>query len=315
MPSYNDWTSCARLIEELDHVLHDKSNQRYEVLVIDDGSPETPYEQLPGEELRSIDAVSVLRLKRNLGHQRAICIGLAYIQKHYPCTVVILLDSDGEDAPEDVPKLLDQFETENQQYIVFAKRIKRSERLFFRFFLQIYKLIHLTLTGKGISIGNFSVIPHSLLQSLAVMPELWNNYAASVLHSRLPHLLVPTRRAKRLDGSSKMNFTALVIHGLSAISVFSDVVGVRLLIASSGLIGLLFLSIASIFSVRFITDQAIQEWAAFTGGLLLVILLQVILFTMIFSFLILNGRKNAGFIPARDYLIFIDRLVDIWRKS
>lgn len=44
---------------------------------------------------------------------------------------------------------------------------------------------------------------------------------------------IPTHRANRLIGCSKMNFTALLLHGLSAISVFRDVIMARLMIAAS----------------------------------------------------------------------------------
>ena len=79
--------------------------------------------------------------------------------------------------------------------------------------------------------GNFSVIPRERLASLVVVSELWNHYAAAAMRSRQPFCTIPTRRAERLDGESKMNFVGLVVHGLSAISVYSDIVGVRLLIA------------------------------------------------------------------------------------
>jgi polyisoprenyl-phosphate glycosyltransferase len=46
----------------------------------------------------------VIKLKRNVGHQRAIAIGLNYVADHHPdiaCTVV--MDSDGEDTPSIYP--------------------------------------------------------------------------------------------------------------------------------------------------------------------------------------------------------------------
>ena len=62
--------------------------------------------------------------------------------------------------------------------------------------------------------------------------ELWNHYAAAVLKTRLPYTSVPTIRGRRLQGDSRMGFVSLAVHGLSALSVFSDTLGVRLLVAS-----------------------------------------------------------------------------------
>ena len=47
-----------------------------------------------------------LRLRRNLGHQRAIAIGLAHVQQATGCDAVVVMDSDGEDTPEGVAQLL-----------------------------------------------------------------------------------------------------------------------------------------------------------------------------------------------------------------
>ena len=79
-------------------------------------------------DLRAIGRVEVLHLRRNLGHQRAIAIGLAFVEAERPrCRAVVLMDSDGEDAPEDVPRLVARCEQEGRRKIVFAERTKRSE--------------------------------------------------------------------------------------------------------------------------------------------------------------------------------------------
>src|SRR5262249_7603317 len=106
------------------------------------------------------------------------------------------------------------------------------------------------------------------LDTLSVMPELWNHYAAAVFRSKLPLKTVPIPRGHRTSGTTQMNFVALVYHGLSAISVFGDIVGVRLLLGS--LVGALLagLAIFAIIAVRFMTDWAIPGWATYSVGLL-----------------------------------------------
>jgi hypothetical protein len=44
--------------------------------------------------------------RRNLGHQRAIAIGLGYLKATVPGKFLIVMDSDGQDRPEDVRRLL-----------------------------------------------------------------------------------------------------------------------------------------------------------------------------------------------------------------
>ena len=102
----------------------------------------------------------MLPLRRNLGHQRAIAIGLAYVEQHIDNRCVVVMDSDGEDSPEDVPRLLARFEEEGGDKIVFAERTRRSETIIFKIFYLIYRwLDFLSDGGAGSGSGNFSVIP------------------------------------------------------------------------------------------------------------------------------------------------------------
>ena len=86
--------------------------------------------------------------------------------------------------------------------------------------------------------------------------------------------LVPTHRAKRLDGKSSMNFIRLVGHGLSAISVYGELVSVRLLVAIGVLVGACLVGLGVIVGLRFLTDLAVPGWATTAIGLLTIVLLQ-----------------------------------------
>lgn len=306
IPVYNDWLACSKLLAEL-NVVFTEHGFAAVVLIVDDGST-IPLDDTISKDWQfsALRRVDVLTLKRNVGHQRAISLGLAYVEANLPCEAVVLMDGDGEDSPRDVPKLLARCRAEANQKIVFAERTRRSESFVFCVFYALYRIVHRVLTGQSVRVGNFSVIPCCRLRSLVVVPELWSHYAAAVFTSRLPYCSVPTVRAKRLDGASSMNFVGLVTHGLTAISVFSEVVGVRLLLAASLLAVLSVIGIAGVVAVRLTTDLAIPGWATFSAGLLLLVLLQTVLSAIIFSFVILHGRNGAGFLPARDFPLFVD---------
>ncbi len=306
IPVFNDWPAFGKLLTLLEGVL-DRAGLQANVLAVDDGSTLLAGKETAAGPFKAIGKVGVLRLRRNLGHQRAIAIGLAYIEARTLCRTVVLMDGDGEDDPTDVPRLVARLETEGGQPIVFAERTRRSETWWFRFFYQVYKASHLVLTGVAVRVGNFSVIPRERLTSLVAVSELWNHYAAAVFASRQPFVMVPTRRAHRLDGRSRMNFVRLVIHGLSALSVFSDVIGVRLMIAAILMIVAGFAGMAATVGVRLMTELAIPGWATTAFGLLFVLLLQAVTFLVIFCFMILAGRNGASFLPIRDYVYFVGR--------
>lgn len=109
-----------------------------------------------------------------------------------------------------------------------------------------------------------------------------------------------------------MNFVALVSHGLSAIAVFADVVGARLLTASLAGILLAGIGIAAVIAIRLFTDWAIPGWATYATGLLAIILTQFTTIAASFTFTVLSSRTNLNFLPVRDYAPFIAEIVDVY---
>jgi polyisoprenyl-phosphate glycosyltransferase len=304
IPLYNDWSACRLLLSSLDDALRGKVNAA-RVILVDDGSSQQAPEDFRAGSLLVLQQVDVLRLRRNLGHQRAIAIGLSYIWEHVPCETIVLMDSDGEDDPVDVPRLLARYREESGEKIIFAERTRRSESWTFVLFYRLYKGLHRLLVGMSVRVGNFSAIPRGRLESLIVVSELWNHYAAAVVKSRQPFDTVPTRRADRLAGRSGMDFVRLVAHGLSAISVFGDIIGVRLLVATLILIALTIVGLVATVVLRLATDLPIPGWATSTFGLLTVILFQAVMLSIQFSFIVLGGRQGTSFLPCRDYAYFV----------
>ena len=136
-------------------------------------------------------------------------------------------------------------------HVVLAHRAKRSETPVFRFWDFVYKLVFHLLSGQAIRFGYFSLIPMSAVQRLVDMPELWNNLAACILRSRLPYTAVPTARGTRYTGRSRMKFVSRVLHGLSVMSVHSDVIFVRALLVAAFVASVSIAGIAAVTITRF----------------------------------------------------------------
>ncbi len=306
MPVYNDWPSATVVVERLNAVL-DGSLHRAHVLLVDDGSSLAADPVVLGPS-SPIERVEALRLRRNLGHQRAICVGLAWVESHREADCVIVMDADGEDDPADVPRLLARWEDAGRARVVFAERRRRSEGGVFRISYAAYRLVHRVLTGRAVRVGNFSVLPFRALRTLVVVSELWSHYAAAVFVSGIQYTMLPTARGVRVTGRSSMNFPSLVVHGLSAISVFADVAGVRLLIASIVAAVMAGVGISIVVWIRLFTTSAVPGWATYTTGILFIVLLQAIMLAFGLSFTMAANRKGASFLPARDYAFFVDRV-------
>jgi polyisoprenyl-phosphate glycosyltransferase len=310
IPIYNDWTAAGLLLPRLDHVLAD-AGLTADVLLVDDGSTAGVPPHWPGDDWRALGGIEVLSLRRNIGHQRAIAIALAFVDRHRSPDVVVVMDGDGEDAPEDIPRLLASLHQHEWSSVVFAERTRRSESAMFRVFYALYRWAHRLLTGIPVRVGNFSVIPFRLLRRLVVVSELWNHYAAAVFKARLPRASIPTQRAPRLAGKSRMNFVDLVMHGLSALSVHAELVGVRLLVVTAIVVSTMALALLAILAIRLFTPLTLPAWTSIAVGVSLIVLLQVLAFASLFAFLVLHARSQPTFIPVRDYEYFVDRCVTL----
>ncbi len=309
IPVYKDWVAVSIVLRDLDSRLTNASMRvRVRVLLVNDHSATCDTDRLREAlaSFQTIERLDVLHLRRNLGHQRAIAVGLCHVEAEIPCSRVVVMDGDGEDAPSDVPRLL-QAQAASPDRIIFAKRVRRSEGLLFQLLYRIYKVPHRILTGISVQIGNFSVVPYPVLSQITVLSELWSHYAAAVTRGNLSYEMIATDRAPRVAGRSRMKLPALVSHGLSALAVHGDLIGVRLLIATVLLGGVLLVVLVAVLALRVSTALAIPGWASTIGGLLLVLLSQLLLFGSAFVLLILS-KRSSSIIPCRDYQVFVDRV-------
>lgn len=293
MPVYNDWTSAGELIRRLDGALAGKG-WRVQVIAVDDGSIAGAPDALLG--LRTIEQVEVVELETNLGHQRAIATGMVHAYNSGPFDHLAIMDSDGEDTPEALVSMLDLAASADQTAIV-AQRAERSEGLAFRLFYQLYVRLFQLLTGKRINFGNFMVLPQGHVRRLVHVPNIWNNIAATLVHSRLPVRYVPTVRGKRYAGNSSMGFVGLVLHGLGAISVFAEIVFVRMLIASLVVLASAGLGAIAVVALKYLTDTAIPGWATNVMGFLATIGLQAVMVPVLLAFIVLGNRSSIQVLP------------------
>jgi hypothetical protein len=296
VPVYNDWASFYSLLLDMDAALA-AANATATVLAVDDGSSEQVDATHPVfGRLTAVRSIEIATLACNLGHQRAIAVGLVLVSKGEGLAVIVM-DSDGEDKPSDIPRLLAMAD-EHPHHIVCATRQRRSEGGAFRVGYQLYKLLFRCLTGVTINFGNFCLIPAAALSPLIFNPGIWNHLAATITRSRISFAGVPVTRGRRYFGRSKMHLVSLVSHGLSAISIYSESALVRILLALVALAILTACALVAVIAVRIFTEAAVPGWASIVGGSLLTLLLQAIAFSVFMAFFIHSGRSSPAVVPA-----------------
>lgn len=300
MPIYEDQEASTRLFRELFAEYGDRAY----VVAVDDGSINQPVHI---EALQSIGLKGVvIRLKRNVGHQRAIAIGINYVADHMPdmpCTIV--MDSDGEDTPQSIRQLVEPMQSPKVDVVV-AQRKSRVETLRFKAFYLVYKTLFQLLTGRKISFGNFMALKPAALKRLSAMQELWMHIAGCVLTSKLRVQTTAIDRGPRYAGKSKMNFVGLALHGFRALMVFAEDVLVRVGIVCAFVAVITVL--ASIVAIILkLSGFATPGWFSVTLGILLLVFLQTGALTLMT--LMLTGVVRAGAPNQIDYNAYIEKTI------
>jgi polyisoprenyl-phosphate glycosyltransferase len=308
VPVYNDWSSFGILLHKLNDVAKTLPVSIL-VLGVDDGStePEPIWNPAPDAGVRwdSLDGVEIVQLAANVGHQRAIAIGLCVAVADHDRDAIVVMDADGEDPPEGIAMLLQQA-AGRKDFCVVAQRRRRTENLTFRLSYLVYKAAFHIVTGKKINFGNFSLISRGYARRLVMIPDLWNNLAAAILSSKLAIDLVPIDRGYRYTGKSKMNFVSLVVHGMSGISVYAETIYVRLLLLTFALVALTILSIPILLILRiFYPLHATPGWATTVSFGLIIIFLQVFLTALSSILMLLNSRVQRLVLPFTDYQPYV----------
>jgi hypothetical protein len=302
-PIYEDKAASDRLFLELGRLFGD----RVYVIAVDDGSVRQPIDAsgLVSAGLRG----TVVTLRRNVGHQRAIAIGLSVAGSRLQnARAVVVMDSDGEDRPETIKTLLDTLDQQDVD-IAVAQRLKRVESVQFKLFYAAYKLVFRALSGRTINYGNFMAIKPHVVNRLTTMQELSIHVAAAVLASKLRIAVCPINRGERYAGLSKMNFVGLTLHGFKALMVFAEDVLVHVGIACA-LIGA-----AAIFGtiMAFILKMvgiSTPGWFSIALGILLLIFLQTGMLALMT--LMLTGVVRSGTVTSTvTYAEFIEKVTDV----
>lgn len=301
-PVYEDLQASRRLFEELGR----EFGPELYVVAVDDGSVNQP---LPITSLTHAGVTGeVVKLRRNVGHQKAIAIGLGYVaDRLQDGQIVVVMDSDGEDLPSTIPTLLEALKAEDADVAV-AKRKSRVETLKFKAFYVVYRFLFKLMTGRSISFGNFMALKPHAVQRLVAMQELSIHVAASTLASKLRLKVCPISRGPRYAGRSKMNFVGLALHGFKGLMVFAEDVLVRVGI-SCVFIAAFSVFMAGVAVILKLIGYSTPGWFSVVFGILLLMFLQtgaLALMTLMLTGVV-RGGTVASKISYTDFILCVDR--------
>ncbi len=220
-PVYNDWKNLEKLLKKINKIFEKNLKKVFELIIVNDRSKENF--NFKKYKLKMIKKIRIISLDQNIGSQRAIAIGIKYINNIYKNEKfkTIIIDSDGQDNPKIIPKML--FLSEKKpKFSIAVNRGQRKEELWFRIFYEIYCFTIRIFYFKKIRFGNFSLLNSKHLRILSNQNELWSAFPPT-LSKHVPNLIhLTSNREKRYSGVSKMNFFGLIKHALRVFSALKQ---------------------------------------------------------------------------------------------
>lgn len=294
-PVYFDTEPFRRLRERLLGTLAAPDSPGGEVrfVVVDDSGGQDP--TVAG--LASLPGLTVVTPPFNLGHQRAIVFGLRRLAPEIgEDDLVVTLDADGEDRPEDVLRLLEPVREGRRggKTVALALRTHRRETLPFKVLYFFFRVLFRTLTGTLIRTGNYAAYRGWLPRQVVFHPHFDLCYSSSLLSLNLPVVLVPCERGRRYAGESHMGYFRLLVHGLRMLMPFLDRIAVRALVAGAATIALGLLAAASLGASSLLARADLPGW---TTNALLVAVLAVLSLSVLLNFIVLFAlfSQSQGF--------------------
>ncbi len=233
VPVFDEEASVAELAGRVTAVL-DGLGRSFEIVFVDDGSADATAERV--RRLHSADPrVKLVRFRRNFGKAAAISAGI----EHSRGDIVVTLDGDLQDVPEEIPRFLEKLSSEGLDLVSGWKR-ERQDPASKRYPSRLFNWVTRKLAGVELHDFNcgFKAYRREVLEQVAIYGEL-HRYIP-VLAGRRGFRIgeIPVTHDKRRHGASKYGWDRLYKGFLDLLTVLFITTYMRRPLHLFGVIGL-----------------------------------------------------------------------------
>lgn len=208
IPIHNESESIEELCGRLTKILEEQQ-YHYEIIFIDDGSSDNSLEILKRNQDNNKN-IKIIKLQRNYGQHIALVAGI----EHAKGNVLITMDGDLQNNPEDIPLFVKKIE-EGYDY-VSGWRVKRNDSILRKIPSFILNMIICKVTGVRLHDYNcgMNAVRKSIIGDMETHGEMRKFFPAMMATLANSVCEVKVGHNARVKGKSKYDFYKLV--GLAA---------------------------------------------------------------------------------------------------
>lgn len=202
IPVYNEGIPLKKLCRRIEIHLSERFI-KYEIILVDDRSRDNSW--LVMKELAATSPkIKIARLSRNFGQHNALTAGMSLAKGDY----IVLMDCDGQDAPEYIGPMYDQL-INSRVHVVYAKRKNRKDKWHKRLSSKIVNFImqQLSETNYDPEIGTYRIMTKLVCDTYLSMPEK-NRFIGGMFNwLNFQYDTLPVEHQDRFHGKSSYNFS------------------------------------------------------------------------------------------------------------
>lgn len=215
VPVFGSATTLNDLVERTTATL-DGTVSEYEIILVDDGSPQETWD-VCADLGRSNTKVRSVRLMRNFGQHNALLCGIRLAA----FSTVVTIDDDLQTPPEEIPKLLAELTSDVD--VVYGTKGEEHYGLARGLATRVTKMVLKNAVGADIAakITSFRALRTELRDGFADFTGPYTSIDVLLTWSTERFATVPVRHDERIAGTSGYTFRKLVTHTLNLVTGFT----------------------------------------------------------------------------------------------
>ncbi|MEB3326293.1 MAG: glycosyltransferase family 2 protein [Synechococcus sp.] len=295
LPIYNEEEGLPKFLDLLAINLNAFESQlgiNFEIIAVDDGSTDLSLTILKSYADRD-SRIRVFAFQQNAGHQAAILCGLS----HSRGDLIITMDSDGQDPPESIEKLICAH-LQSHHEIIIARRRTRKDGLLKKVTAFIFYriLVLFGVPAESRDAGDYRLVTKRIKDLILSQPNSLQYIRGQIFTLKTATRMVDIDRKDRIAGQTKYTLqkmvrlaisSAFVIDPLKVAQVYISVAAIFTMITA--LVGGLFVIIKVVYPSYYssgITTLALMILFLFT------IVISMIAFQSLYMSLLFRSLRN-----------------------